>query len=218
VGVPTSRLVAVVVRGDSGTAASLPDAIHEALLDCDVPALVGRIRDNVVVIAPEVRGSRTVADILKRIAAEATGGRHQIGVGTSGPSTNVPSSCREALFAADYASEGRRLVHFTEVEARLSWLPTDPDRVALLIERTIGPLVEYDRSHGTDLVKTLREYLQNDGSPSKAVKILHIHRNTLAHRLRRIEGLTGRSLRSVDDQTELWLGTRAHEVAARSAG
>jgi purine catabolism regulator len=214
--VPTSRLVALVVRPESGTAAPLADVLHEVLLDCDLPALVGRLRDDLAILAPAVRGAGPVGDALERIVGEVERGAHRIGVGTPVSPSDVRASCREALFAAGHASETRRLVHFAEVEARLSWLPPDSDRLALLVERTVGPLMEYDGAHGTELLRTLRDYLRSDGSPSKAAKSLHVHRNTLAYRLRKIETLTGRSLRSLDDQVELWLGVRAYEVAGES--
>jgi DNA-binding PucR family transcriptional regulator len=71
--------------------------------------------------------------------------------------------------------------------------------------RVLGPLLEHDRMHRTDLVRTLRMYLDTSGSWSRCAAQMHLHVNTLRYRIERIEALTGRDLRRLEDQTDLLL-------------
>ncbi|MET0450273.1 MAG: helix-turn-helix domain-containing protein [Mycobacterium sp.] len=67
--------------------------------------------------------------------------------------------------------------------------------------RFLAPLRQYDKDNGTDLMRTMRAYLECDGSPGKTATKLFIHRNSLTHRLTRIAHLLGVSLSTVDGQT-----------------
>ena len=73
----------------------------------------------------------------------------------------------------------------------------------------LGPLIEYDLEQGTELVDTLRAYLECDRSPSRASELLFIHTQTVNYRISRIQDLTGRSMRSTGDVSELWFALRA---------
>lgn len=65
-------------------------------------------------------------------------------------------------------------------------LARSPD-VAMLLANQVQPIVE----HSQQLFQTLRMHLSNDGGKKALANRLHIHENTLAYRLRRIEELTG---------------------------
>ncbi|MGE5156039.1 MAG: PucR family transcriptional regulator, partial [Betaproteobacteria bacterium] len=72
-------------------------------------------------------------------------------------------------------------------------------------ERVLGPLLEHDRMHRTQLVRTLTAYLDCSGSWAKCAAMMHVHVNTLRYRMERIEALTGRDLRELADQADLLL-------------
>lgn len=78
-------------------------------------------------------------------------------------------------------------------------------------EGTIAPLAQHDLRNGTCLVETLQLYLKCDCSVSHSAEALYVHENTLRMRLKRIEAITGRSLRSAMGITELNLGLLIHE-------
>ncbi|WP_036961457.1 helix-turn-helix domain-containing protein [Pseudoclavibacter soli] len=56
---------------------------------------------------------------------------------------------------------------------------------------TLDPLVAYDRAHGTQLVRTATEYLDQQGAIGAAAERLHVHQNTVRARLARIDTLMG---------------------------
>lgn len=68
-----------------------------------------------------------------------------------------------------------------------------------LVQTTMGGLIEYDRRHGTDLVRTLASYLFNRSNVSLTARTLHLHRQSLLYRLNKIQTLTGRTLEKPDD-------------------
>ena len=67
--------------------------------------------------------------------------------------------------------------------------------VADAFERTLlGLLDDHDARRGTDLVRTVEVFLDQGGHWKPAAELLHVHVNTLRHRLDRVAALTGRDL------------------------
>ncbi|GEL23851.1 hypothetical protein PSU4_28050 [Pseudonocardia sulfidoxydans NBRC 16205] len=66
-----------------------------------------------------------------------------------------------------------------------------PDRVATLLDRCVGPLVDYDREHGTPLVATMRAYFAHDRNPPATARDLGVHVNTVYQRIARIDTVLG---------------------------
>jgi hypothetical protein len=71
--------------------------------------------------------------------------------------------------------------------------------------RVLGALIEHDRRHRSQLLRTLEAYLACSGSWSRCAEMMHVHVNTLRYRIERIEALTGRDLRRLGDQVDLLL-------------
>lgn len=63
----------------------------------------------------------------------------------------------------------------------------------------IGGLVDYDSENNLDLLNTFKAYLQNKGNVSQTSRLLHLHRQSLLYRLKRIEEITHLSLEEADD-------------------
>ncbi len=64
----------------------------------------------------------------------------------------------------------------------------------------LGPLLDYDTEHRTELVRTLSVYLHHHGSHKQAARMLHLHTNTVAYRMARIEAITALHLGDPDDR------------------
>ncbi len=65
----------------------------------------------------------------------------------------------------------------------------EPTRLVAFARRALGPLLDYDAAHHTELVETLRTYFSCKLDRNSAALVLHIHPNTVTQRLRRIEHL-----------------------------
>ena len=76
-----------------------------------------------------------------------------------------------------------------------------------------GPLRRLlDHPDAEPLVATLEAYLDRAGDARAAAAALFVHRTTLYHRLRRIEAITGTSLRDGDDRLLLHIGLRLRRL------
>ncbi|WP_328357172.1 helix-turn-helix domain-containing protein [Mycobacterium sp. NBC_00419] len=85
----------------------------------------------------------------------------------------------------------------------------DPATLREFALRTLGPIVDYDTDHHTELVATLRAYIACRRDRAATAAALMIHPNTVAQRLRRVEKLCGRD---VDDPTAIMHYTAAMTV------
>lgn len=65
---------------------------------------------------------------------------------------------------------------------------------------------------GMDLVETLMMYVIHDGDVGAVTDALHIHRNSLNYRLKRIEEITGKSPRKLLDLLELFSAVLIHRL------
>ncbi|MEO6083563.1 MAG: helix-turn-helix domain-containing protein, partial [Umezawaea sp.] len=75
--------------------------------------------------------------------------------------------------------------------------------------RLLGAVLDYDLEHGTDLVGTLRVFLDDSGSWTTAAAKLHVHVNTLRYRMGRVEDLLGVDLGDFPTRVDLYLALQA---------
>ena len=78
-----------------------------------------------------------------------------------------------------------------------------------LRRRLLGPLVDYDAEHHTDLLGTLRVFLDCSGSWTTAAAQLHVHVNTLRYRVHRVEELLAVDLTEFATRVDLYLALNA---------
>jgi sugar diacid utilization regulator len=77
-----------------------------------------------------------------------------------------------------------------------------------------GPLARlesYDLEHQSNLVETLDCWLQQFGDVGSTAERLHVHKNTLRYRLRRIEEVSGVALDDPEQRFELMLEFRVRQ-------
>ena len=82
----------------------------------------------------------------------------------------------------------------------------------------LTPLLDYDADHGTELVRTLRVFLDCSGSWTKAAETMFVHVNSLRYRMRRVEELTGRDMGSLADQAAMLLALRLTDPRVLARG
>lgn len=120
---------------------------------------------------------------------------------------------REARLALAHAGSNNLLVTYAQVGAEAPWLPQSLDEAERAFRSVLGTLADYDSQQGTPLLQTLRVFLEHNRSWLTAARELHVHKQTLVYRVRRIEEITGRSLDSTEDVATLWFALRAAQVA-----
>ena len=176
--------------------------------------------DTIAIVAwngSESRLREAAVDLAGALAADAD--RVSVGVGlVSGGCRLLKRSLLEARVGSAFGlTTGNRVevVSHGELASYRLLLALQDDHIhdafrTLLIE----PLVEHDALHHSQLLQTLAAFLSSNGKWQATADKLHIHVNTLRHRLRRIEMLTGRGLDKMDDRVDLYLALNAiHPVS-----
>jgi DNA-binding PucR family transcriptional regulator len=64
----------------------------------------------------------------------------------------------------------------------------------------LGKLGGQERQRGTELLTTLSCYFRENSSPQRTARSLHVHPNTVAYRIRRIQEITGLQLDNYRDR------------------
>ena len=86
-----------------------------------------------------------------------------------------------------------------------------PEELRNFHEECLERLVEYDRQHNGELMRTLEALLQYP-TLAKTAQALHIHRNTLLYRLQRIQEVADLDLEDGDTRLTLHLALRAGDI------
>lgn len=176
------------------------DDERSLLLDLQLPGvldggIVAPYQGDVVGLAPARPTSATGADVT-------------IGVGPVGRLDELPRSFVVAsrVLETAMAYDRRGVVDLSAVT--LEAIARSEDLVAdALTERFVRP---FD-GDGGEVLRTVAAFLDADLSADAAAERLAVHPNTVRNRLRRFEQVTGASLRSARDLTELRLALlRAH--------
>ncbi|GAA5015346.1 PucR family transcriptional regulator [Kitasatospora paranensis] len=90
------------------------------------------------------------------------------------------------------------------------------ERWSRLAEDALGPLLDWESRHPSDLVRTLEVHLRHGCSPTRTAALLHIGRQSLYQRLERIEGLLGIEVDDPELQAELLLAACAFRLLRAS--
>lgn len=80
------------------------------------------------------------------------------------------------------------------------------------VEETLGALLAYDQQNHTELVTTLDSYLAHGSNLNRTAETLHLHRNSLAYRIRRIEEVAGVSLDDSENCFRMQLALKLHRL------
>jgi purine catabolism regulator len=137
-------------------------------------------------------------------------------VGLSSPlnaTTGLPEGLRQARLALAQALDANVASLRYAANRAVSLLPDTVAEATALARRHLGPLIDHDRSHGTELVTTVSVFLAADRSWKQTAEELHIHRQTLVYRLKIVEQLTGLKPTSTVGTSTLWLALEAGRAA-----
>ncbi|HSZ38612.1 MAG TPA: helix-turn-helix domain-containing protein [Trebonia sp.] len=171
-----------------------PDAIVSA-----------RESEVVVVLAGSPDPRKTATACLQRLSELFPGAKVVIGVG---------SACKDpAEIARSYDQAHRttqilwRLGRTGVVSAfedlgihRLLLQVPDLNELRAFAQEVLGKLSEHEHEHKSEYLATLACYFRENNSPQRASRLLHVHPNTVAYRIKRIEEITGLRLDNYRDR------------------
>lgn len=107
---------------------------------------------------------------------------------------NITYSCHRYLNAVTHLQVSTKNVVFSKQNLPF-WLLalgniSREDQIAL-IDETLGPILEHDKMHGSDLFTTLKLTASYEFSASRVARELNLHVNTIRQRLRKIDEVLG---------------------------
>jgi PucR family transcriptional regulator, purine catabolism regulatory protein len=91
-------------------------------------------------------------------------------------------------------------------------MPRTPGEAQALVDHVLGELLAYDDAHGTSYLETVRAFVRADGSWQRAAAAVHVHKQTLGYRLRKVEELTGRGFARTAHLAEWWFALQALDL------
>lgn len=91
-----------------------------------------------------------------------------------------------------------------------------PERCRRFISRSLIKLIEYDKENGTDYVPSLYTYIYYFKNVKDSAEALNIHRNTMFHRIEKIERLLNVDLNDADVVYQIYLSYKIMEYCKNS--
>jgi purine catabolism regulator len=201
-GLRITDVVVVVARsGDENRALT----VHNALWRNLIPYLITLREGLLYALLP---GDEQWEGVLTR----SLGTSARIGVSQRlATLTRLQDAVREATWALSLAS--RQEIVLSHYRRESHWIGlSDVEDARALVNRVLEPLRNYDAENKSDLVTTLDVFLKNRRSWQTTAKALHVHRQTVLYRIRRVAELTGLNPGDTDALVELWTALRAAEL------
>jgi purine catabolism regulator len=124
----------------------------------------------------------------------------------------LPDSVRQARWALQAALADNVATAEYSTAAPL-FLPRTLSEAHFAARAVLGEIIDHDAAHGTNLLETLEQFLSHDRSWTATAHQLVIHRQTLGYRLKKIEALSGRSLKSSADLAILWMALVGRRIS-----
>jgi purine catabolism regulator len=205
---PLAGIVCEVPSVDDGV-----DVMERALAHAGVTAVVATKGVELVGIVawdgPEPRLVELARGLCDELGEQAAVGIGGLAAGAGALSTSLIEA-RHACRFARRRSTGRAFATHGEVGSHALLLALQDENVlAAFRSALLQPLEQHDTRRHTELVATLDAFLASGGRWQQTANRLHVHVNTLRHRLARVEQLTGRSLESMDDRVDFYIALHA---------
>lgn len=170
------------------------------------------------VTAGKARLQKALAEI-ERSAKQALGEEAQLRLGVSNPSQDYArgshafKEAEQVLAFSDFRSP-----FFADLGVYRLLLQLNRDALDSFIKDYLGPLLDYDQKHGSQLLLTLSTLLEHGLSKQDAADKLFIRRQTLYHRLDKIQELLGDDCLNPQNRLSLELALRAYDWLHRGIG
>ncbi|MEJ1180438.1 MULTISPECIES: PucR family transcriptional regulator [unclassified Pseudarthrobacter] len=167
---------------------------------------IGWVEDQLVVLLvdPQPAAAETLWNVLRARGWEATVGRSETRDGLQRLDESVFEARTAALDGRRGVAQGGTLA----IDALIGQIAT-ANGVEAFLAQTFGEMTDTERNEA--FFETLEVYLRHGGRPGPTAEELHVHRQTLAYRIDRIQQLTGRNLRNGPDMLDLLLALKLRQ-------
>lgn len=207
----------VETAGDAGTT-DLASALSRELTRRGVAAPVGIVGDAVGLAYPlDGEEPARLAVLVHQLASQSV--RVPVSAGVGRPGSGPGAIARgfhegeRALAVARRLMAPGRLVFFADLGVHRLLLALDGHpELGAFYEETLAAIDRYDTANRAELVPTLEAFFASDNSLAETAARLHLHRNTVAYRLRRIEQISGHRLADPETRLALHVGLRVRQA------
>jgi PucR C-terminal helix-turn-helix domain/GGDEF-like domain len=156
------------------------------------------------------------ADARKALSSER-GGAVRAAASRPGPPEQLRRSFHEARCALEATAYGNgsapEVASWRDLGAFTLLLSIqDDEALKLYCDSVLGPIEQGDEEYGSELLRSLEAFIEQNGQWERAAREVYCHRHTLRYRMRKVEELTGRDLSRAHDRIEFWLALRAREL------
>ncbi|WP_194290879.1 PucR family transcriptional regulator [Nocardia aurantia] len=184
---------------------ALQQEIRDAFDDADCPQFTSTVGRRTTAVLPARAAVQFAHRLSDRISAPI---RPSVRIGLSGAQTlaRLPGAVEAATLAAAAAGPGDAPLEFGSMTGT-TLLSTEASRDVLdtIATAVLEPLVEHDDSHGTDLLRSLRAFLEANGQWESAAAELGVHRHTMRNRVATIQSIIACDLGLARVRAELLL-------------
>ncbi|KGI70379.1 GAF domain-containing protein [Mycolicibacterium rufum] len=174
-------------------------------------------RGDLILILPA--GAGLAVDTARRLVDFLTGtgvvDHARAAVSAEVSAQELPATYRTLRGALDLAGGASTVIDLTDITIDHLLLELgDPQRLRQFAMSVLGRAAEYDRTRSTELLDTARVVLDTGLDRRAAAARLHLHPNTVAQRMRRLEELTGLQLSRPADLLQLASALTVARIAA----
>jgi PucR family transcriptional regulator, purine catabolism regulatory protein len=221
VGFDTSELLTVFVietAADEGVAMDeLAWAVDASAGSRARAARVAIANDRVTALVshhdPATLGEVVASEVAEAFEDAASTPVVRIGVGETVPVERIRDSYVSALFALKAAPATRVVALPRDLGSYGFLLNAQPPGVLDgFVRSVLGELIDRDRAKSSQLVESVRAFIEAGGRWEQGAEKLGVHRHTLRYRVRQAEELLGRDLSEAEDRLEIWLALKAMEI------
>jgi purine catabolism regulator len=226
---PGAMLTVMVMEGDTPApagAGAIPLEHDAAVLDelaWTVDTALGArssgvrttvIGGRVAAVVADADARALAQELMDEFAGDETMGSLRIGLGEAVPLASLRQSYLTGLFALR-AAAGASVASPSDLGSYGLLLGAQPRPVLEgFVRAVLGPLIDRDRVRSSELVPSVRAFVEAGGRWEPGAEALGVHRHTLRYRIRQAEELLARDLSSTEDQLEVWLALKATDILA----
>jgi sugar diacid utilization regulator len=214
-------VIAFEVLGGDGTAAEDAESLRQRARDSiehffttrASEAIISARDDEVVVVAAEPDAEHPAETAPRRLAAVCLNRLAELFPDTK-VVIGIGGDCRDPReIARSYAEAHRTIETLRRLDRagtiasfddlgihRLLLQVPDLAELRAFARDVLGTLSVHEREHRSEYLATLGAYFKANSSPQRASRDLHVHPNTVAYRVKRIEEITGLHLDSYRDR------------------
>jgi PucR family transcriptional regulator, purine catabolism regulatory protein len=206
--------------------------LRRELTALGVPNLLGaRAADDVVLLVLGLEDAKEREEMAGRVAAliDTAGERHirhqnaaVVSVaGAVGEWSEASEQLQLATAAGEAAAMGPARPWHDATTAdlhRLLWSLREHEGLRSFVHDRLAPIVEHDRTRRSKLLPSLEAYCAHGGRKAETARALHLERQSLYHRLKRIERLLGEDLSDDDTVLAIHIALRARPYVDTDGG